>query len=109
MNLYEVAQDITQRLTRIFLPDEQGHRPVYGMTKKFADDPNWRDHLLFFEYFHGDNGAGIGASHQTGWTGMVAALMHFFATHSAESLLVERIRQTPAREAALPVVHAPAA
>ena len=59
----------------IFLLDKNQRRPVYGSAPKFADDPNWRDHLLFYEYFHGDNGAGIGASHQTGWTALVANLI----------------------------------
>jgi len=77
MNLYEVSQEIAQRLTRIFLPDEENarRRPVFGGAEKFQSDPYWRDHLLFYEYFHGDNGAGLGASHQTGWTGVVAKLI----------------------------------
>jgi hypothetical protein len=78
MNLFEVAQEIAKRLTRLFLRDPSGRRPVFGGTQKFQDDPHWRDHLLFFEYFHGDNGAGIGASHQTGWTGLVATLVDLF-------------------------------
>jgi hypothetical protein len=93
MTLYEVANDLTQRLTRLFLKDDQGHRPVYGGTQKFVDDPHWKDHLLFFEYFHGDNGAGLGASHQTGWTGLIASLMHLFATQSAESMLRPRVHR----------------
>jgi hypothetical protein len=82
MTLYEVAQEISRRLTSIFLRDASGQRPVYGGTRKFHDDPHWRDHILFYEYFHGDNGAGLGASHQTGWTGIVARLLHLFATLS---------------------------
>jgi hypothetical protein len=78
MNLFEVAREIAARLTRIFLRDEHGRRPVYGGTAKFQQDPHWRDHLLFYEYFHGDNGAGLGASHQTGWTGLVATLIQLF-------------------------------
>jgi hypothetical protein len=78
MNLFEVAREIADRLTRIFLRDEHGRRPVYGDNAKFQNDPHWRDHLLFHEYFHGDNGAGLGASHQTGWTGLVAALIKLF-------------------------------
>jgi Glycosyl hydrolase family 63 C-terminal domain len=78
MNLFEVAREIAQRLTRIFLRDERGRRPVYGGTEKFQSDPHWRDHLLFYEYFHADNGAGLGASHQTGWTGTVALLIQLF-------------------------------
>src|SRR6185369_5346878 len=72
MNLFEVSMEIARRLTRIFLRDESGRRPVYGGTEKFQDDPHWRDYVLFYEYFHGDNGAGLGASHQTGWTALVA-------------------------------------
>jgi hypothetical protein len=78
MNLYEVAKEISDRLTRIFLRNEHGKRPVYGGTQKFQNDPHWRDHILFYEYFHGDNGAGLGASHQTGWTGCVAKLIQLF-------------------------------
>ncbi len=78
MNLFEVARDIAGRLTRIFLRDQSGRRPVYGGTQKFQTDPHWKDYLLFHEYFHGDNGAGLGASHQTGWTGAVAKLIEVF-------------------------------
>ena len=87
MTLYEVAREITRRLTSIFTRDEHGHRPVYGGTEKFQNDPHWRDHILFYEYFHGDNGAGLGASHQTGWTGCIAALQDFFGRISAEDVL----------------------
>jgi hypothetical protein len=87
LNLYQVAEEISHRLTRIFLRDDQGRRPVYGGTHKFQEDPHWRDYLSFYEYFHGDNGAGLGASHQTGWTGILARGMHLFATTSAEQLL----------------------
>ena len=72
MTLFEVAQEISRRLASTFLRDANGQRPVYGGTAKFQDDPHWRDLILFYEYFHGDNGAGLGASHQTGWTGLVA-------------------------------------
>ncbi|HWX40111.1 MAG TPA: glucosidase, partial [Blastocatellia bacterium] len=78
MNLFEVAKEIADRLTRIFLRDERGRRPVFGGTEKFQTDPHWRDHILFYEYFHGDNGAGLGASHQTGWTGLVAKTIQLF-------------------------------
>jgi hypothetical protein len=78
MNLFEVGRDIAQRLTRIFLRDPAGRRPVYGQTEKFQTDLHWMDLILFYEYFHGDNGAGLGASHQTGWTGLVARLMDLF-------------------------------
>jgi hypothetical protein len=75
MTLFEVAYEITGRLQRIFLRDENGQRPVYGGSAKFQRDPHWRDLISFYEYFHGDNGAGIGASHQTGWTGTIAVLI----------------------------------
>ena len=75
MNLWEVAAELSHRLTRIFLRDSSGRRPVFGGTEKFQTDPHWRDHILFNEYFHGDNGAGLGAGHQTGWTGVVAKLI----------------------------------
>jgi hypothetical protein len=87
MNLYQVAQELAGRLGRIFLRDRDGRRPVYGGTAKFQEDPHWRDLILFYEYFHGDNGAGLGASHQTGWTGVVARLMHLFATSTPEEFL----------------------
>jgi len=87
MNLFEVAHEISNRLTRIFLRDETGRRPVFGGSEKFQTDPNWRDNLLFYEYFHGDNGAGIGASHQTGWTGVIANLIEIFGKLDAETVL----------------------
>jgi hypothetical protein len=87
MNLYQVAEEIARRVSNIFLKDKDGRRPVYGRTRKFQEDPHWRDLLLFYEYFHGDNGAGLGASHQTGWTGIVARGMHLFATTTAEQVL----------------------
>ena len=87
MNLFEVAAEITARLMRIFLRDEHGHRPVYGSTDKFQSDPHWRDHLLFYEYFHGDNGAGLGASHQTGWSGLVATFIELFGNVKAAEFL----------------------
>jgi hypothetical protein len=87
MNLYQVAEELSRRLTSIFLRDPAGRRPVFGASSKFQEDPHWRDCLLFYEYFHGDNGAGIGASHQTGWTGVIARAMHLFATTTAEQML----------------------
>jgi hypothetical protein len=87
MNLFEVAREIADRLTRIFLRDERGRRPVYGGMEKFQSDPHWRDHILFYEYFHGDNGAGLGASHQTGWTGVVAKLIQLFGLLDSERAL----------------------
>jgi len=87
MNLFEVAREIANRLTRIFLVDKSGRRPVYGGTEKFQTDPHWKDHILFYEYFHGDNGAGLGASHQTGWTGTIAKLIEFFGRVDGQQLL----------------------
>jgi hypothetical protein len=75
LTLWDVAAEISRRLTRPFLRGPDGRRPVYGATEKFQSDPHWRDLILFYEYFHGDNGAGIGASHQTGWTALVAKLL----------------------------------
>jgi hypothetical protein len=86
MNLYQVAEEIGRRLANIFLRDSGGRRPVFGGAAKFQEDPHWRDCLLFYEYFHGDNGAGLGASHQTGWTGVIARSMHLFATMQAEDV-----------------------
>jgi hypothetical protein len=86
MNLYQVAEEIGRRLGAIFLRDAAGRRPVYGGSRTFQEDPHWRDLILFYEYFHGDNGAGLGASHQTGWTGIIARIMHLFASTSAEQV-----------------------
>jgi Mannosylglycerate hydrolase MGH1-like glycoside hydrolase domain len=105
MNLYQVAEEIARRLASIFLRDGQGRRPVHGGAKKFQEDPHWRDLILFYEYFHGDNGAGLGASHQTGWTGIVARAMHLFATSTAQQYLelgkvagITEIDPTPSRQ-----------
>ncbi|HEY7058073.1 MAG TPA: hypothetical protein VH458_16165 [Vicinamibacterales bacterium] len=87
MNLYQVAEELSRRLASIFLRGSDGRRPVYGGSRKFQEDPHWRDLLLFYEYFHGDNGAGLGASHQTGWTGIIARIMHLFATTTADQVL----------------------
>ena len=87
MTLFEVAQELVRRLTGTFLRDANGHRPVYGGTAKFQDDPHWRDLILFYEYFHGDNGAGLGASHQTGWTGLIGPLLDLFGRLDAKSVL----------------------
>jgi hypothetical protein len=80
MTLFEVSREITRRLSSIFLVNEKGYRPVYGGAEKFHQDPRWREHITFYEYFHGDNGAGLGASHQTGWTGLVAVLLKLHGT-----------------------------
>ena len=82
MTLWDVATDISRRLARIFQRDADARRPVHGGVEKFQSDPHWKDWVLFYEYFHGDNGAGIGASHQTGWTGLVAKLMQQSPEHA---------------------------
>ncbi len=87
MNLYQVADEIGRRLSSIFLKDERGRRAVHGTAGKFQDDPHWKDYPLFYEYFHGDTGAGVGASHQTGWSGVIARLMHLFASLDARKML----------------------
>ena len=78
MNLFEVSKEIAERLERLFLKDRSGRRPAFGKDPKFQSDPHWRDNILFYEYFHGDSGAGIGASHQTGWTGLVAKFIQLY-------------------------------
>jgi hypothetical protein len=87
MTLFGVAEEIARRLAGTFLRDAGGRRPVYGGTTKFQEDPHWRDLILFYEYFHGDNGAGLGASHQTGWTGLIAPLLDLFARIDAHAVL----------------------
>jgi hypothetical protein len=87
MNLYQVAEEIARRMAGIFLRDRDRRRPVNGGSRKFQQDPHWRDLVQFYEYFHGDNGAGIGASHQTGWTGIIARVMHMFATTTAQQVI----------------------
>ena len=87
MNLFEVAREISRRLAATFLKGPDGKRPLYGGTEVFQSDPHWKDLLLFYEYFHGDNGAGLGASHQTGWTGVVARLIQMFGHLTAEEVL----------------------
>ncbi|GAB4454905.1 MAG: glucosidase [Anaerolineae bacterium] len=92
MTLFEVSQEIMHRLTSIFLRDDSGRRPVFGGAEKFQSDPHWRDHLLFYEYFHGDNGAGLGASHQTGWTGLVARFVQLLGYLTPEMALEAMMR-----------------
>jgi hypothetical protein len=100
MNLYQVAQNISDRLAHIFLKDEHGRRPVYGGAEKFQSDPYWRDHILFYEYFHGDNGAGIGASHQTGWTGTIARIIQLSTSIDPQRLLREGYNRPPVKTGA---------
>jgi hypothetical protein len=97
--LYQVAEEIARRLANIFLQDQNGRRPVYGGTRKFQEDPHWRDCILFYEYFHGDNGAGLGASHQTGWTGIIARTMQLFAMTTPEQILALGKRAAERRHA----------
>jgi hypothetical protein len=99
MNLFEVAREIANRLTRIFLRDNTGRRPVYGGSEKFQTDPYWKDYILFYEYFHGDSGAGLGASHQTGWTGLVAKLIELFGRLDAGQYLEMGKKQAFAKKA----------
>ncbi len=100
MNLYEVAREISGRLTGIFLRDADGRRPVHGGQARFQEDPHWRDLLLLYEYFHGDNGAGLGASHQTGWTGLAAVVAALPYAISAEDWLSRGRRAVGRRRAA---------
>ena len=95
MNLLEVAEEIGRRLTAIFLRDEDGRRPVFGGIEPFQTDPHWRELLLFHEYFHGDNGAGLGASHQTGWTGLVALLYAQSTSATATAQREQPITEQP--------------
>ncbi|MBV8629760.1 MAG: glucosidase, partial [Silvibacterium sp.] len=87
LTLFEVAEELGDRLTKIFVRDGNGKRAVYGGTKKFQEDPHWKDYILYYEYFHGDNGAGLGASHQTGWTGLIARLLDLHARLDSDALL----------------------
>jgi hypothetical protein len=96
MNLFGVSRELSHRLESIFLPDEAGRRPVYGGIEKFQTDPHWKDLILFYEYFHGDNGAGLGAGHQTGWTGLIARLMQLFGAADAQSYLETGKKYPPA-------------
>jgi hypothetical protein len=91
VTLFEVAKEIANRLASIFLRNAEARRPVYGGAGKFQNDPHWKDHILFYEYFHGDNGAGLGASHQTGWTGVIARALDLFARVSpADALRISK-------------------
>ncbi len=97
MTLFEVARELTRRLASLFLRDDSGRRPVYGGTTRFQEDPHWRDYILFYEYFHGDNGAGLGASHQTGWTGVIARLLDIFGRVQAPDALLTHRQRLEAR------------
>jgi hypothetical protein len=97
LTLFKVAEELSLRLSSIFLRDANGRRPVYGGSKKFQEDPHWRDYILFYEYFLGDNGAGLGASHQTGWTGLVARMLQLFGVLDAKDTLEHEKRGLSAR------------
>jgi len=90
MTLWEVAAELSRRLTRIFLTNEQQARPVHGAYAQYKDNPHWRDLVLFYEYFHGDDGSGVGASHQTGWTGIVAKLLQQTGEGESPSAVPEK-------------------
>ena len=107
MNLFEVGKEIANRLERIFLRDQSGRRPVYGSTEKFQTDPHWKDYILFYEYFHGDNGAGIGASHQTGWTGVIAKIIDLFGRYRCAAVPGCRQIRCLCEERRSPLVTAP--
>lgn len=103
MNLWEVAAEISKRLSNIFRRDSSGRRPVYGGTEKFQTDPHWRDLILFYEYFHGDNGAGIGANHQTGWTGLVAKLIGQCSEYEGQGKIPQLIKEDLAARSQLAI------
>ncbi len=84
LTLWEVSQELSKRLSNIFLKNAEGNRAVYGNAEKFQTDKHWRDHILFYEYFHGDKGSGLGASHQTGWTGLIAKLLQQIGEYAGE-------------------------
>jgi len=98
--LFEIANELGERLTSLFLRDSNGRRPVNGTAEKFQSDPHWRDLVLFYEYFHGDHGAGIGASHQTGWTGCVARIIQSLGLLTKEMLLSPNAEMTVLKAAA---------
>jgi len=103
MNLWEVVAEISKRLSNIFRRDSSGRRPVYGGTEKFQTDPHWRDLILFYEYFHGDNGAGIGANHQTGWTGLVAKLIGQCSEYEGQGKIPQLIKEDLAARSQLTI------
>ena len=109
MTLFEVAHELAERVIRTFLRDNQGRRPVYGGTEKFQMDPHWRDHILFYEYFNGDNGAGIGASHQTGWTGCIARFIAVNGWLTKEDLYSPGVQEEELRSLSLGIQRAVAA
>ena len=109
MTLYQVAEELSNRMASLFLLNHEGRRPVFGGARKFAEDPHWKNHILFYEYFHGDNGAGLGASHQTGWTAVIPALMAFFPRLRAEQLLTTGVSLADIRREQQRILDAPGA
>jgi hypothetical protein len=109
MTLYQVAEELSNRMASMFLLNHEGRRPVFGGARKFIDDPHWKNHLLFYEYFHGDNGAGLGASHQTGWTAIIPALMAFFPRLRPEQLLAAGVSLADLRREQQRNIDAPGA
>jgi hypothetical protein len=100
--LFQIAHDLGERLISTFMRDSTGRRPVYGGARKFQDDPHWRDYILFYEYFHGDNGAGIGASHQTGWTGCISIIIQLNGELTEAALANEDLMRAVMRIGASP-------
>ncbi len=94
MTLWEVSQELEKRLSNIFLKDQEGNRAVYGNNEKFQTDEHWRDYILFFEYFHGDHGTGLGASHQTGWTGLMGKILQQLGDYGESDSNVDLMRRS---------------
>jgi hypothetical protein len=105
MTLFEVAHELAERLIRTFVRDSQGRRPVFGGAEKFQTDPHWRDNILFYEYFHGDNGAGIGAGHQTGWTGCIARIIRMNGSLTKEIIYAPGFEEEGFRTLAAATAH----
>jgi hypothetical protein len=109
MTLYQVAEELSNRMASMFLLNHEGRRPVFGGARKFIDDPHWKNNLLFYEYYHGDNGAGLGASHQTGWSAVIPALMAFFPRLRPEMLLTTGVSLADLRREQQRNIDAPGA
>jgi len=97
ISLFEVAKELGERLIGTFIKDSSGRRAVFGDAEKFQTDPNWRDNMLFYEYFHGDTGAGVGASHQTGWTGCIARIIQSNGAYEAKDVLERDVERRAIR------------
>jgi hypothetical protein len=96
MNLWDISMDLSRRLIAIFMNDDKGRRPVYGDTEMFQKNPHWHDLIHFHEYFHGDNGAGLGSSNQTGWTALVAKLIQQYGAYAVEGVSAQQIEESSA-------------